>query len=91
MFLLGLFFIAFFYGYRKGFVGQAVGVVGLVLSLLISYSFSQDVAVFLQKQFPLPKESSNPLIQAILECLHTPLGLYRSSFYGFTILNTFTM
>lgn len=65
--LMGLFFMAVFYGYRKGFVGQAVGLVGLVLALLISYSFSQDVAVVLQKQIPLPKESSNPLFQAVLE------------------------
>jgi len=65
--LLGLFFAALFYGYRKGFVGQAIGLVGLVLSLLISYSFSQDTAVFLQKQFPLPKESNNLLFQTILD------------------------
>lgn len=64
--LLGLFLLAIFYGYRKGFVKQAIGLVGLVLSILIAYSFSQDTAVYLQKQFPLPPESSHPLFQAIL-------------------------
>lgn len=64
--LLGLFFLGIFYGYRKGFVRQSVGLVGLILSLLIAYSFSQDTAVFLQKQFPPPNESSNPLFQVML-------------------------
>lgn len=64
--LIGLFFVGIFYGYRKGFVSLAIGLAGLVISLLIAYSFSQDTAVILQEQFPLPSESSNPLLQALL-------------------------
>lgn len=64
--LIGLFCAGIFYGYRKGFVSLAIGLAGLVISLLVAYSFSQDTAVILQEQFPLPSESSNPLLQALL-------------------------
>lgn len=64
--LIGLFFAGIFYGYRKGFISLAIGLAGLVISLLVAYSFSQDTAVMLQEQFPLPSESSNPLLQALL-------------------------
>ncbi|MEW9670764.1 CvpA family protein [Ammoniphilus sp. 3BR4] len=64
--LIGLFLVGLFYGHYRGFVKLAIGLVGLTASLAIAYSFSQDTAVFLQEQFPLPKESANPLFQAIL-------------------------
>ncbi|RKD23819.1 hypothetical protein BEP19_05160 [Ammoniphilus oxalaticus] len=64
--IIGLFLLAIRSGYRKGFIGQAIGLVGIVLSLLIAYSFSQDTAVFLQKQFPLPHTSSYPPFQTFL-------------------------
>lgn len=64
--LIGLFLISIVYGHHKGFVRLAIGIVGLLASFAIAYSFSQDTAVFLQEQFPLPTESTNPLFQAFL-------------------------
>lgn len=64
--LIGLFLVSLFYGHHRGFVKLAIGLVGLTASLVVAYSFSQDTAVFLQEQFPLPKESANPFFQAIL-------------------------
>jgi|GEM_PF-5622881 len=64
--LVALFIMGCFYGYRKGFVNQAVGLVGILISLAFAYTFSQSTAVYLQEQFPLPKDSPNPLIQAVI-------------------------
>lgn len=74
--LIGLFLLAIAFGYRKGFVGQIVGFIGVILSLFIAYSFARDAAVFLQNQFPLPQSSSHPLIQSFLD-----MALARQSFY----------
>ncbi|WP_134699939.1 CvpA family protein [Ammoniphilus sp. YIM 78166] len=64
--LIGLFLISMVYGHYKGFVRLAIGIAGLLASFAIAYSFSQDTAVFLQEQFPLPTDSTNPLFQAFL-------------------------
>lgn len=64
--LIGLFMISLFYGHHRGFVKLAIGLVGLIVSLVVAYSFSSDTAVFLQEQFPLPAESTNPLFQMLL-------------------------
>ncbi|MBP1930342.1 CvpA family protein [Ammoniphilus resinae] len=64
--LVAFLIMSCFYGYRKGFVNQAIGLLGILISLAFAYTFSQSTAVYLQEQFPLPKDSPNPLIQAVL-------------------------
>ncbi len=93
--LIGLFCLGIFYGYRKGFVSLAIGLAGMVISLLFAYSFSQDTAVFLQEQFPLPSESSNPLMQALLNMssvhhfLYAGLAFILLFFFSRVLCNLF--
>ncbi|HJV44410.1 MAG TPA: CvpA family protein [Bacillota bacterium] len=63
--LISLFLMSLIYGYRRGFVGQAISLLGLLVSFTVAYSFSQNTAVYLRQQFPLPKESPNPLLEAL--------------------------
>jgi uncharacterized membrane protein required for colicin V production len=76
--LSGLFLLSILYGYRRGFVGQAIGLLGLFVSFAIAYSLSQNTAVFLQQQFPLPKDSPNPLFEALLGMVSLQHFLYTS-------------
>jgi uncharacterized membrane protein required for colicin V production len=61
-----LFLLGFIYGYLKGFVRQAIGLLGIAVSLFVAYSFSQYLAGQLLQQFPLPKETSNLFFQSII-------------------------
>lgn len=65
--LFGLFVMGILYGYRKGLVRQAVGFLGLFISIIVAYSFSKHTAVFLQKHFPIPQEYLPPLLLVILD------------------------
>jgi uncharacterized membrane protein required for colicin V production len=61
-----LFLLGFIYGYLKGFVRQAIGLLGIVASLFVAYSFSRYSAGLLQRQFPLPEETSNSFFHSLL-------------------------
>jgi uncharacterized membrane protein required for colicin V production len=62
MTIIGIILLACLYGYQKGFVNQAVGLLGLVVSLGVAYTFSQDTAAFLEQQFPLPQDTFPPYL-----------------------------
>lgn len=76
--LIGLFLLSILYGYRRGFVGQAVSLLGLLVSFAVAYSLSQNTAVFLMQQYPLPSDSTNPLLQALMGMVSLQHFLYTA-------------
>jgi uncharacterized membrane protein required for colicin V production len=65
--LIGLFILGIVYGYRRGFVQQAVGILGLLISFAVAYSLSKHTAVFLQQKFPIPEGEEHPFFGLILQ------------------------
>lgn len=49
--LVGLFILAGFNGYKKGFIGQAAALAGLILGIWGAIHFSDFTATFLSEQF----------------------------------------
>lgn len=89
--LIGLFILAGFNGYKKGFIGQAASLVGLVLGIWGAIHFSDFTANFLTEQFSftskyLPLISFAITFVVILVAVHfigsLVEGLFNLAFLG---------
>jgi len=89
--LVGLFILAGFNGYKKGFIGQAAGLAGLVLGIWGAIHFSDLTANFLKEQFSfnsnyLPLISFAVTFVAILIAVHfigaLVEGVFKLAFLG---------
>ncbi|MBS4194919.1 CvpA family protein [Lederbergia citri] len=75
--LLGLLVFGFLIGLRRGFILQLIHMIGFVVSLIIAYTYYDDLAPLLKLWIPYPDLSSNATFKMVLDGISFDVAFYR--------------